>query len=84
MNLDPAKHLPHGPGFRFVHEAELREPGGSARGALAITGDEWYLNDHFPNAPMVPGVLLIEAMAQLAGIATLGAPEAPVRRLRPL
>jgi len=66
--------LPHGPGFRFVDRLEALDPGRSARGSCRVRGDEPFLAGHFPGRPMMPGVLMIEALAQLAGIAAQSDP----------
>lgn len=68
--VDWLSRLPHGPGFRFVSRVDQVTPGTSARGVYVVTGEEPYFAAHFPGRPLVPGVLLIEALAQLAGFAT--------------
>jgi 3-hydroxyacyl-[acyl-carrier-protein] dehydratase len=60
--------LPHGPEFRFVDEITALEPGISGRGIYTITGNEPFLIGHFPGQPMWPGVIMIEAIAQLGGV----------------
>ncbi len=59
--------LPHGPGFRFVDRLLTLEPGQRGTGEYLVRGDEPFLKGHFPGHPLLPGVLLIEAVAQLAG-----------------
>ena len=61
--------LPHGPAFRYVSSVSAVTPGASARGQWQVDGSEPFFAGHFPNQPIVPGVLLIESLAQLAGIA---------------
>lgn len=60
--------LPHGPEFRFVDRLLSLDPGKSGVGTYSIRGDEPFLRGHFPGEPIFPGVLLIEAAAQLAGV----------------
>lgn len=67
--------LPHGPSFRFIHEVTDLTPGVSAIGKYQISGDEAFLEGHFPNQPMWPGVIMIEAIAQLGGVAAQSDPE---------
>ena len=61
-------HLPHGPEFRFIDRLIQLEPGKSGKSELTLRGDEPFLSGHFPGEPLMPGVLLVEAAAQLAGV----------------
>lgn len=69
--------LPHGPEFRFIDEITELVPGVSAKGVWKLKGDEAFLRGHFPGAPLMPGVLMIEALAQLGGILVQTRPEEP-------
>ena len=71
------KQLPHGPEFRFVDRLVSLEPGQSGVGEYALRGDEVFLRAHFPGQPMLPGVLLVEAVAQLAGVIAQSDPRIP-------
>src|SRR5438093_9941431 len=59
--------LPHGPEFRFIDRLLALDPGITGDGEYQVRGDEPFLRGHFPNQPLMPGVLLLEAAAQLAG-----------------
>jgi 3-hydroxyacyl-[acyl-carrier-protein] dehydratase len=60
--------LPHGPEFRFLDRLIELHPGHSATAEYMVRGDEPFLAGHFPGEPLFPGVLLLEAGAQLAGV----------------
>ena len=69
--------LPHGPEFRFIDRLTALVPGQSGAGKYTLRGDELFLRGHFPGHPLMPGVLLIEAGAQLAGTVAQSDPSIP-------
>src|SRR5664279_200857 len=71
------RSLPHGPEFRFVDRMVSLTPGVRGVGEYHVRGDEYYLRGHLPGEPIFPGVLLIEAAAQLAGVLAQNDPVIP-------
>jgi 3-hydroxyacyl-[acyl-carrier-protein] dehydratase len=75
--------LPHGPEFRFVDKLLSLLPGKEGVGEYRVRGDEPFLRGHFPGEPLFPGVLLVEATAQLAGVVAQSDPQiAPLTGLK--
>ena len=72
--------LPHGLEFRFVDRIISLVPGKEGSAEFTLRGDEPYLRGHFPGEPLLPGVLLVEAAAQLAGIVAQSDPAIPPLR----
>src|SRR5437667_10592237 len=67
--------LPHGPSFTFVTELVASAPGISAECITIFRDSDPIFAGHFPGNPLVPGVIITEALAQTAGIAAgLGIP----------
>jgi 3-hydroxyacyl-[acyl-carrier-protein] dehydratase len=64
---DIDKFLPHRYPFALVDKIVSYEPGKKAVGIKCVTKNEEFFNGHFPGKPIMPGVLQLEAMAQLAG-----------------
>jgi 3-hydroxyacyl-[acyl-carrier-protein] dehydratase len=73
------RHLPHGLEFRFLDRLLTLDPGKSGSGEYTVRGDEPFLRGHFPGQPLFPGVLLLEAAAQLAGTVAQSDPQIPPR-----
>jgi 3-hydroxyacyl-[acyl-carrier-protein] dehydratase len=67
-------YLPHRQPFLFVTDLYSVEPGQSATGSWQLTGEEAFFAGHFPGRPTLPGVLMVEALAQLGGVAVLADP----------
>ena len=60
--------IPHRDPFLFIDECEIKIPGEHGFAYKKFKIDEYFFKGHFPNNPIVPGVIIIEAMAQTAGI----------------
>src|SRR6478672_10244237 len=75
--------LPHGPEFRFLDRVTELDPGKHGGGEYTLRGDEHFLRGHFPGSPLMPGVLVAEAAAQLAGVVAQSDPtREPLRDLK--
>ena len=71
------RSLPHGPEFRFVDRMISLTPGVEGVGEYHVRGDEYYLRGHLPGEPILPGVLLVESAAQVAGMVAQEDPANP-------
>ena len=67
--------IPHRAPFLLVDEILELEPGTRVVGRREIRADDWWFPGHFPERPVMPGVLTIEAIAQTGAVAILAADE---------
>lgn len=67
--------IPHRQPFMLLDTIEELEPGRRARARKCVTYNEPYFAGHFPKEPVMPGVLIVEAMAQAGAVAMLSQPE---------
>lgn len=67
--------IPHRQPFLLIDTIEELEPGIKAVGKKCVTYNEPFFAGHFPSEPVMPGVLIIEALAQTGAVAILSQPE---------
>lgn len=79
MSLMTAKEImeiiPHRQPFMLIDTIEEMEPGIRAVAKKCVTYNEPFFNGHFPNEPVMPGVLIVEALAQTGAVAILSLEE---------
>jgi 3-hydroxyacyl-[acyl-carrier-protein] dehydratase len=71
LSMDPQDWIPHRAPFLLIDRLLSIEPGLRASGEWTLTGDEWFFPGHFPGRPTTPGVLMLEAVAQVGAVAVL-------------
>ncbi|EQJ12709.1 fabA-like domain protein [Clostridioides difficile P7] len=76
LNIDEIKKLiPHRYPFLLVDKITELEVGKRAVGIKNVTVNEPFFQGHFPEYPLMPGVLIVEALAQVCGVAMMSVEE---------
>ena len=69
LNIEEIKKLiPHRKPFLFIEECKIIKKGKIGESFRTFYESEYFFEGHFPNNPIVPGVVIVEAMAQTAGV----------------
>ena len=71
--------LPHRSPFLLIDRVTDLVPGESAEAVKCVSGNEPFFQGHFPQEPVMPGVLQVEAMAQVGGLLVLNSVDEPER-----
>jgi len=67
--------IPHRDPFLFLDEVVELEPGRRVVAKKRVRPDEWFFPGHFPGRPIMPGVIMVEALAQAGAVAVLSLEE---------
>ena len=67
--------IPHRDPFLLIDEVLELDPGVHVRARSTVRGDAWFLRGHFPGRPIMPGVLMVEALAQTGAVGVLSHPD---------
>ena len=69
LTIEEIKNLiPHRKPFLFIEECKIIEKGKVGESTRTFYENEYFFEGHFPDNPIVPGVVIVEAMAQTAGV----------------
>ena len=69
LNKEKIKEIiPHRYPFLFLNSIDIHEEGISGIGYITFSKDEYFFKGHFPENPVVPGVIIVEALAQAAAV----------------
>ena len=69
LNIEEIKKIiPHREPFLFLDSINIIEPGLKGIGEISFSEDTFFFKGHFPKDPIVPGVIIVEALAQAAGV----------------
>lgn len=75
LNVNEIQNIiPHRFPFLFIDKVEELEPGLRAVAIKNVTINEWFFQGHLPNFPLLPGVVMVEAMAQLVALTLWSVP----------
>jgi beta-hydroxyacyl-[acyl carrier protein] dehydratase FabZ len=75
LNIDEIqKILPHRPPFLLIDRVEELEPGVKAIGRKCVSMNEPFFQGHFPGKAVMPGVIILEALAQMGAVCMLSVP----------